>query len=134
MSDLEQNWRKAATSTFTAELIMEGSWGARELGTHESTMDLWISRKEPRGFIEWDIPAIEGYEEIGLWFDMEKNLVDYDGISGYLPKEAVSLLESQGYKVSKEFTGENDDDTDTDTEDGAPSAPAQAGPAVGTAP
>ena len=56
------------------------------------------------------------------------------GIMGYLPKEAVSLLESQGYKVSKEFTGENDDDDTDDTEDRTLSASAQAGPAVGTAP
>ncbi len=108
MSSLEKDWRKAASSTFTAELIEEGSWGSRDIGTHESTMDLWLNRTEPRGFIEWDVPEADRYEEIGLWFDAEKNLIDYDGIMGYLPKEAVSLLESQGYKVGKEFTGEDD--------------------------
>ncbi len=114
MADFEKDWRKAATTTFTAELIKEGSWGSRDIGAHESTMDLWISRKEPRGFIEWDVPAADEYVEIGLWFDMEQNLIDYDGLMGYLPKQAVNLLVSQGYKVGKEFTGEEDAEENED--------------------
>ena len=34
----------------------------------------------------------------GLWFD-GRTLVDYDGISGYLPKEILDALESRGFDI-----------------------------------
>ena len=34
----------------------------------------------------------------GLWFDGLK-LVDYDGISGYLPKEVLDALQARGFDV-----------------------------------
>jgi len=34
----------------------------------------------------------------GLWFENDV-LVDYDGISGYLPKEVLNALESNGFDV-----------------------------------
>ena len=34
----------------------------------------------------------------GLWFD-GLTLVDYDGISGYLPKEILDALEARGFDV-----------------------------------
>ena len=37
--------------TFTAPLIMEGSWGEKDIGTHESTMELYF-RDDATGFIE----------------------------------------------------------------------------------
>ena len=39
----------------------------------------------------------------GLWFDYEGEdvvLVDYDGISGYLPEEVCEELEKKGYNMS----------------------------------
>ena len=93
-----------ATKTFTTELITHGSWGSRDLGKHESTMDL-LSDNNVRGFIAWEIPTIEKSEEINLWFEKVNgvlNLIDYDGIMS-LPKEAIELLRANGVVVDKIF-------------------------------
>lgn len=96
---------KVATKTFTSKLIYHGSWGAQDAGTHESTMDLYMHETEPRGFIEWDVPALEDMESIGLVFEVRdgvRHLVDYDGV-GALPKQAVKMLRAEGVIVDKEF-------------------------------
>lgn len=81
-------------------LVSEGSWGARSLGKHASTMDLF-KIEDGRYLIEWDIPRIEITEHIGIW--TEKNeLVDYDGVMS-LPKEAVELLRKNGIIVPEDF-------------------------------
>jgi len=36
----------------------------------------------------------------GLWFK-DRELVDYDGISGYLPKEILDALEANGFDVKE---------------------------------
>lgn len=91
--------------TFTAALISEGSWGARDLGTHESTMDLYF-RKDNTGYIEWNLPSLDEYECIGLWFDIgadgSRTLSDYDGIFS-LPDEAIALLREAGVVVPEEY-------------------------------
>ena len=46
--------------TFTCPMIMEGSWGERDIGTHESTMELYFNY-DATGFIEWDIEDV-GFE------------------------------------------------------------------------
>lgn len=84
-------------------IIEEGSWGERKLGKHASTMELFLSERfVNEGFIEWDIPSLNRGESIGLWWDAEKNLLDYDGVFS-LPTEAIEFLEEQGFKVSEEF-------------------------------
>ena len=95
-----------AQKTFIAELVREGLWGADALGKHESTMTLYACDAPGRAFIEWDIPSLEFVEEIGLWFNVQKNLLDYDGVFS-LPKEAIELLREHGFSVSKEFTNED---------------------------
>lgn len=91
--------------TFTAALVTEGSWGARDLGTHESTMDLYF-HKDNTGCIEWVVPSLDEYERIGLWFDIgadgSRTLSDYDGIFS-LPDEAIALLREAGVIVPEEF-------------------------------
>ncbi|VTU31943.1 hypothetical protein H4CHR_02910 [Variovorax sp. PBS-H4] len=95
--------KKIATKTFTAEMILEGSWGSRQLGKHESTMDLWEGDGAGYYFIEWDIPDIETTEGIGIWFNPDtRELTDYDGIFS-LPTEAIALLEENGIKVGEEW-------------------------------
>ena len=94
-----------ATNTFTTELITHGSWGSRDLGQHESTMELHISDDKVRGFIAWEIPTLEESEEIGLWLEEKYNflsLIDYDGTMS-LPKEAIELLRANGVVVDKIF-------------------------------
>jgi hypothetical protein len=96
---------KIASKTFTADLQMAGSWGAYSIGTHESTMDLYLHPTEQRGFIEWDIPHIDDIEEIGLWFETRdgvRHLTDYDGVMS-LPKQAVEMIRENGIVVEKEF-------------------------------
>jgi hypothetical protein len=95
---------KVTSKTFTAELISHGSWGVSRMGKHESTMDLYLSKDSLKGYIEWDIPALETNEVIGLWFERDPvlELIDYDGVS-CLPKEAVEMLEAMGIVVSDDF-------------------------------
>lgn len=48
-----------------------------------------------------------GDEEGGrLWFNEDKELVDYDGISSDLPIEVLKAIRSLGYKVDKTFEAE----------------------------
>lgn len=99
------NPKPIATSIFTTSLISQGSWGATSLGVHESTMELFDTDDADYSVIEWDIPAIDDSEHIGLWFetrDGKRCLTDYDGVS-CLPREAVLLLERAGVVVSDEF-------------------------------
>lgn len=90
--------------TFTAPMIMEGSWGERDIGTHKSTMELFFN-DDGTGFIEWDIENI-GFEHIGLWFDIDqfgiRSLTDYDGVM-CLSDKAIEMLRKFGVIVDKEF-------------------------------
>jgi hypothetical protein len=96
---------KIATKTFTADLKMEGTWGEYSIGTHTSTMDLYMDDTKTRGCIEWDISHIEECLDIGLTFEERdglRYLTDYDGTMS-LPKEAVKMLNAAGIEVEKEF-------------------------------
>ena len=90
--------------TFTAPLIMEGSWGKRDIGTHESTMELYFN-DDATGFIEWDIEDV-GFEHIGLWFTIDqfgiRTLDEYDGVM-CLSDKAIALLRKFDVIVPKEF-------------------------------
>lgn len=91
--------------TVKAELFYEGSWGTRDVGEHESTMELYFN-KDNTGFIEWDLPSLEDFYCIGLWFDIDKNgkrsLTDYDGVMG-ISSHAIDLLREHGVEVSSDF-------------------------------
>jgi hypothetical protein len=70
------------------------------LGTHKSTMELFAF-DDGHYSIEWDIPALDTTEEIGIWHN-NKTLTDYDGVFE-LPNEAIKLLENNGFIVPDEF-------------------------------
>lgn len=93
------------TATFTSPMILEGSWGERDVGTHDSTMELYF-REDSTGFIEWDIPDLEDFYEIGLWFTIDqfgiRTLTDYDGVMS-LPKQAADLLRKFDVIVTEDF-------------------------------
>ena len=106
---------KVDTYTFTSLVLYEGSWGETQAGRHESTMDLWLfepTGNTRRGYIEWDIPALEETVPIGLTMETEYDavtsagytmvLTDYDGVFS-LPKEAIELLERNNIFVSDDF-------------------------------
>jgi hypothetical protein len=90
--------------TFTAPLIMEGSWGEKDIGTHESTMELYFN-DDATGFIEWDIEDV-GFEHIGLWFTIDqfgiRTLDEYDGVM-CLSDKAIALLRKFDVIVPKDF-------------------------------
>jgi hypothetical protein len=89
-----------ATKKFPkTEIIQEGSWGARGLGAHASTMTLY---REGAGlFIEWDFPTLETTENIGL--EMEgKRIVGYDGVMSF-PRPAYKWLRSLGYVIARDI-------------------------------
>jgi hypothetical protein len=93
------------TKVFKSELFLEGSWGSRDIGEYESTMELYFN-KDNTGFIEWDIPDADLFESIGLWFEFDKvgsrTLTDYDGVMSLNPY-AIELLRKNNVFVSKEF-------------------------------
>ena len=90
--------------TFNCPLIMEGSWGEKDIGTHESTMELYFN-DDATGFIEWDIEDV-GFEHIGLWFTIDqfgiRTLDEYDGVM-CLSDKAIALLRKFDVIVPKEF-------------------------------
>jgi hypothetical protein len=92
------------TMTVKSPLFLEGSWRERDIGTHESTLELYFN-KDNTGFIEWDIPDV-AFEYIGLWFDIDKNgkrsLSEYDGVMS-LNDHAIALLRKNGVEVGKDF-------------------------------
>lgn len=93
-----------ATITFTAPIYSENSYTTTQLGEHQSTMTLRVNDQNwKRGSIEWDIPSLDCYTDIGLWFeDDEKTLADYDGVFA-LPTEAIKLLTDNGFIVGEQF-------------------------------
>ena len=93
---------QAGTINFTAALLKHGSWGHRDLGTHPSSMTLWLDDNRRTGMIEWDIPSLGEFENIGLWFDDDGVLVDYDGVMA-LPREAMSMLRAYGFTVPEDM-------------------------------
>jgi hypothetical protein len=92
------------TMTVKSPLFLEGSWGERDIGIHESTLELYFN-KDNTGFIEWDIPDV-AFEHIGLWFDIDKDgkrsLSEYDGVMS-LNDHAIALLRKNGVEVGKDF-------------------------------
>lgn len=98
---------KIASMEFTANLVLQGSWGVVQVGKHASTMDLYMD-DDGYGCIEWDIPGLQTTEQIGLWFSFsdkwnKRELIDYDGVS-CLPLEAAYLLRQQGFHVPEDMT------------------------------
>jgi hypothetical protein len=88
----------------TAPLILEGSWGEKSIGTHESTMGLFFNTDDT-GFIEWDIGDV-GFEYIGLWFSIDpqgvRTLEEYDGVMS-LSDMAIELLRKFDVIVPEDF-------------------------------
>jgi hypothetical protein len=99
-----QNIKTLATFTFTAPLCFHGSWGFRDAGQHESTMRLysWGWADKIRFGIEWDIPDLDAFEDIGICTEVGPDgvlsLEGYDGIMA-LPAQATALLRAWGIRV-----------------------------------
>jgi hypothetical protein len=86
---------------FESEIYREysASPNLEPLGKAKCTMELFMNNEESKGCIEWEMDYDDGEyssESIGLWFDNQRCLTDYDGVFS-MPKEAIKLLEDCGY-------------------------------------
>lgn len=93
-----------ATKNITAQFVLEHSSTSvpQPLGTHASEMNLYAHERHNQGGIEWDIPALEEVVYIGLWWDEDMNLTDYDGVF-QLADEVIEFLEENGFTVGEDF-------------------------------
>jgi hypothetical protein len=97
---MTQNYEKIDTLEFSSPINLEGSWGQRNLSEcTKSVMELYFYTDAAQGFIEWEVPDLDLFEHIGLWFEIDRHgkrtLTDYDGVFS-LPDQAMDLLEKHG--------------------------------------
>lgn len=98
---------QVASLTFEAALHKHGSWGHQDIGTFTSIMLLYLDPEDAsRGYIEWEVPDADEFEEIGLQFGVDersrRTLDGYDGIMA-LPVQACDLMRAAGIIVPDEF-------------------------------
>lgn len=89
---------------FESPINLEGSWGGRNLSPKaKSIMELYFN-SDDTGWIEWEVPELDLFEEIGLTFEIDiagkRKLVDYDGVMS-IPDQALDLLAKHGVDVSE---------------------------------
>jgi hypothetical protein len=92
---------------FESELTLEYSYTPTlyNLGNAKSTMELFVSEDNLSGMIEWCYEFEDGNEDaehIGLGFDENKTLTDYDGVFS-LSKFAIQLIRECGFIVPEDF-------------------------------
>ena len=94
--------KKVLTKEFVSPIVRQTFSGSMLSGTGECTMILTVDGD--RGSIEWDIPNLGEFAEIGLRFGGGELLavVGY-GVATWLPSEAIELIEEAGFKVGDEF-------------------------------
>src|SRR5688572_1291178 len=85
------------------ERLVDDTESTMELYTQDGTLDHGV------GDIEWDIPELEMTESIGVWWDDDKNLTDYDGVM-CMPIQARRLLELVGIKCEDWLGPEEEDE------------------------
>lgn len=91
------------TKEFTGKLVfispinLETTYGSISLseGT-EAAISVTINA-DGTGIAEWEVPEIDEYESIGLWFSGNE-LIDYDGVFS-LPQELIKYLTEHGYNM-----------------------------------
>lgn len=84
---------------FESPINLEGSWGARNIARNTKSIMTLYFNKDNTGWIEWEMPELDMFEEIGLTFALDvagkRTLEDYDGVMT-LPDQAMDLLEKHG--------------------------------------
>jgi hypothetical protein len=73
---------------FTAKCYREGSWGSESIGKLECSVELFDHGKG------------HALIEFCAGDNVQKNCIDYDGVFS-VPKQAIKLLKSQGFKTSE---------------------------------
>jgi hypothetical protein len=90
---------------FKSHLVLETSYKSNDIGEHFNQMELRVHDHGKTGCIIWNYgvkAADEDETVIGLWFNGNKELEDYDGVYS-LPKEAITLLRSNGYDLDEDM-------------------------------
>ena len=89
---------------FKQELNLQNNYASIDLGMHFNRMELVIRPGGYSGYIIWNYgkkAANEDETVIGLWFNGNSELSDYDGVYE-LPKEAIQLLKLNGYDLDED--------------------------------
>ncbi|NUW26992.1 hypothetical protein HUX57_09965 [Arcobacter butzleri] len=94
----EENLQKTLTD------IWNEVFGSQDLVVNTKNYSIGIYPDENRGWFEHYKYGDE--QGGGLWFNSDKELTDYDGISS-LPLEVVEAIRGLGYKVDQSFCSEN---------------------------
>ncbi len=90
---------------FEEDLSRDNGVTAINIGKFFNRMELTINEKTGNGYIIWNYgkeAADEDEEQIGLWFNHNKELEDYDGVFS-LPKEAITLIKQNGYTLGEDM-------------------------------
>jgi hypothetical protein len=93
---------------FESKLFLEYSMTPTptELGVAKSEMELFMDDEGRHGCIEWcyELSEEDGQDcvGIGLWFDENKILTDYDGVFS-LNEFAIKIIRDNGYIVPEDF-------------------------------
>jgi hypothetical protein len=95
----QDNGTLVGKSEFKSPINREGSWGSQQLAKRAKSIMALYFYKDQHGFIEWEVPALDIVEHIGLVFEFDaagkRTLTDYDGVFT-LPDQAMDLLEKHG--------------------------------------
>ena len=81
---------------FEAHCKLEGTWGERKLGKRQCSLEVFDHENGKNLMIEFI--AGEDCEHIGLSYDDNKNIYDYDGVFS-VPVQAIDMLNELGYKT-----------------------------------
>lgn len=93
---------------FTTDLIVSDSNSSNDIGSHCNIMELFIHSAGDSGYIVWnywpeEFPDDDDEEVIGLTFNDDDELMDFDGVFS-LPKEAIQLLQDNGYILDENLS------------------------------
>lgn len=92
------------TMKFKSPINLDSSFGMRPLAKRATSVMRLHYNQDDSGFIEWEVPRLDLYEEIGLTFTFDRNgqrtLTDYDGVFA-IPDQALDLLERNGVDVAE---------------------------------
>lgn len=81
---------------FEAECYLTGSFGARKLGKRKCSMELFDDGDH---HAEIEFIAGDDVEHIGISYNDDKKIYDYDGVCD-IPQEAIDLLNTQGFDTT----------------------------------
>lgn len=81
---------------FTATCYLAGSWGSKPLGERECSVELFDFGKNSA---QIEFIAGDDVEHIGLYYDNNKRILDFDGVFE-LPEQALELLKQHGFDVT----------------------------------